>query len=59
MDGVADAGDGAVVGDGDLLGARGGEAGGVATSEVVHDDSVGPVGLDGGVAVVGTLKMQP
>jgi hypothetical protein len=55
VDGVADAGDGAVVGDGDLLGARGGEAGGVTAAEVVHDGGVGPVGLDGGVAVVHAL----
>ena len=56
MDGVADAGDGAVVGDGDLLGARGGEAGGVAAVEVVGEGGVGPEGLDRGVAVVGALR---
>ncbi len=54
MDSVAVAGDN-VVGDGDLLGARGGEAGGVAAAEVVGLDGVVPVGLDGGITVVGTL----
>ena len=58
VDGVADAGDGAVAVDGDLLGARGGEAGGVAAAEVVDEDGVVPVGLDGGVAVVGALRID-
>ncbi len=56
MHGVAEAGHGAVVGDGDLLGARGGKAGGVAAAEVVGKGGVRPVGLDGSVAVVGTLR---
>ncbi len=55
VDGVADARDGAVAIDRDLLGARGGKAGGVAAAEVVDEDGVVPVGLDGGVAVVGAL----
>ena len=57
MDGVADAGDGAVAVDGDLLGTRGGEAGGVAAAKVVDEDGVVPVGLDGGVAIVGALRL--
>ena len=40
---------------GDLLGARGGNAGGIAAAQVVHEDGVGPVGLDGGVVVVHAL----
>ena len=59
MDGVADARDGARRGvDGHLLGARGGGAGGVAAAEVVLHNGVGPVGLDGGVAVVGALQIR-
>jgi hypothetical protein len=58
VDSVAEAGDGAVVCDGDLLGARGGEAGGVAAAEVVHEGGVGPEGLHGGVAVVGALQEE-
>ncbi len=58
VDGVADARNSAVVSDGDLLGARGGEAGGVAAAEVVSEGGVGPVGLDGGIAVVGTLNKK-
>ncbi len=54
MDGVAVAGDGAVV-----LGARGGEAGGVAAAEVVDEDGVVPVGLDGSIAIVGALADLP
>ena len=54
MGGVADARD-AVGGGGDLLGARGGDTGGVTAAEVVHDDGVGPEGLDGGVVVVHAL----
>ena len=45
----------AVRGGDDLLGARGGDAGGISATEVVHDDGVGPVGLDGGVGVVHAL----
>ena len=56
VDSVAVAGNGAVSGDGDLLGARGGEAGGVTAAEVVRLDGVVPVGLDGGIAVVGPLQ---
>jgi hypothetical protein len=52
--GVADARHGRG-GRGDLLGARGGDTGGVGATEVVHDDGVGPVGLDGGVVVVHAL----
>ncbi len=59
MDGVAVAGDGAVAVNGDLLGARGGEAGGVAAAEVVDEDGVVPVGLDGSIAVVGALADLP
>ena len=57
VDGVAEARDSAVVSDGDLLGARGGEAGSVTTTEVVGEGGVGPEGLNGGVAVVGTLRV--
>ncbi len=57
VDGVADAGNGAVAIDRDLLGARGGEAGGVTATKVVHEDGVGPVGLDGGIAVVDALNI--
>ena len=52
--GVADAGN-ARGGGGDLLGARGGDTGGVGTAEVVAIDGVIPEGLDGSVVVVGTL----
>ena len=41
--------------DGDLIGARGGHAGGVASAEIVHYDSVGPIGLHGNVVVVHSL----
>jgi hypothetical protein len=53
--GVAEARDGAIVGDRDLLGARGGKAGGVATAEVVGKGRIGPVGLDSSVAIVCAL----
>ncbi len=46
---------GAIAVDGDLLGARSGEAGGIAATEVVRLDGVVPEGLDGGIAVVGSL----
>ena len=54
MGGVAEARHGSG-GGGDLLGARGGNAGGISATEVVHDGGVGPVGLDGGVVVVHAL----
>jgi hypothetical protein len=46
------------VGDGDLLGARGGKAGGVGATQVVGLDGVVPIGLDGGIAVVGALHRK-
>ena len=62
VEGIARVGVGGVAGArharrgrGDLLGTRGGNAGGITATEVVHDDGVGPVGLDGGVAVVHAL----
>ncbi len=44
------------VGAGDLLLAGNIGAGRVSATEVVHEDGVGPVGLDGGIAVVRTLQ---
>ena len=52
--GVAEARD-AVGAGGDLLRARGSNAGGVAAAEVVGVGGVIPEGLDGSVAVVGAL----
>ncbi len=49
MDGVAR------VGAGDLLLAGDVGAGRVGTAEIVLEDGVGPVGLDGGIAVVRPL----
>jgi len=44
------------VGAGDLLLASDVSAGLVSATEVVHEDGVGPVGLDGGIAVVHALQ---
>jgi hypothetical protein len=44
------------VGAGDLLLASDVGAGRVGTAEVVLEDGVGPVGLDGGIAVVRPLR---
>ena len=52
MDGVAR------VGGGHLLQASDVGAGLISAAEVVHEDGVGPVGLDGGIAVVGALSAQ-
>ena len=49
MDGVAR------VGASHLLQASDVGAGLISAAEVVHEDGVGPVGLDGGIAVVGAL----
>jgi hypothetical protein len=52
--GVAEAGHGRGGGL-DLLSTRSGNAGGIGTTEVVHDHGVRPIGLDRGVTVVHTL----
>jgi hypothetical protein len=53
--GVAEANTDVVGVEADLLGTRGGNAGGISATEVVHEGGVGPVGLDGGVVVVHAL----
>lgn len=55
VDSVADAIHGITVAESDLLGTRGGSAGSITTTEVVHEDGVRPVSLDGSVAVVHAL----
>ncbi len=57
MNGVAEARD--AIGFGDAFLRTGGrKAGGIAAAEVVHDGSVGPVGLDTSIGVVHALETQ-
>ena len=55
VDSVSDARDSAIRSDGNLLGSRGSSTSGVTAAEVVLNNGVRPVSLDGSIAVVGAL----